>query len=362
MARRAGPRGRAGTLWLGAAPGVLFRSDDGGATWEVVEGLLNHPTRERWHPGAGGMCCHSIQLDPADVKRLHIGISAAGVFRTDDAGEHWTPANSGTAADFLPDPYPELGQCVHKLLRCADSPRLWQQNHCGVYRSDDSGDSWERLDGNGLPSGFGFALALHPRDPDTAFVVPIEGAENRVTSDGRLGVYRTSDAGASWALSMDGLPEQAWTGVLREGMASDAFDPVGLYLGAQSGSVFASADEGQTWTRDRQPAPSRSLGRGGRVVVVVLPALLAAEAGGQSRFEVEATTVEEALRRSSRREIACSTSGAHSGRWSTSTSTASMCASAEGSPASSPAPRRSVWSERSRAASPRWCGMATDVL
>ena len=244
-----------GTLWLGAAPGVLFRSDDGGATWEVVEGLLTHPTRERWHPGAGGMCCHSIQLDPVDVNRLHIGISAAGVFRTDDAGEHWTPVNSGTAADFLPDPYPELGQCVHKLLRCADSPRLWQQNHCGVYRSDDSGDSWERLDGNGLPSGFGFALALHPQDPDTAFVVPIEGAENRVTSDGRLGVYRTSDAGASWALSMEGLPRQAWTGVLREGMASDRFDPVGLYLGAQSGSVFGSADEGQTWSEIASQLP-----------------------------------------------------------------------------------------------------------
>ena len=244
-----------GTLWLGAAPGVLFRSDDGGATWEVVEGLLTHPTRERWHPGAGGMCCHSIQLDPADVKRLHIGISAAGVFRTDDAGEHWTPANSGTAADFLPDPYPELGQCVHKLLRCAESPRLWQQNHCGVYRSDDGGDSWERLDGNGLPSGFGFALALHPRDPDTAFVVPIEGAENRVTSDGRLGVYRTSDGGESWATSMEGLPERAWTGVLREGMASDTFDPLGLYLGAQSGSVFASADEGRTWNEIASQLP-----------------------------------------------------------------------------------------------------------
>lgn len=243
------------TLWLGGAPGVLFRSDDGGATWKVVEGLLNHPTRDRWHPGAGGMCCHSIQLDPADVKRLHIGISAAGVFRTDDAGEHWTPANSGTAADFMPDPYPELGQCVHKLLRCADSSRLWQQNHCGVYRSDDDGDSWERLDGNGLPSGFGFALALDPRDADTAFVVPIEGAENRVTSDGRLGVYKTSDAGASWALSMGGLPERAWTGVLRERMAFDALDPFGLYLGAQSGSVLASADEGQTWNEIASQLP-----------------------------------------------------------------------------------------------------------
>jgi photosystem II stability/assembly factor-like uncharacterized protein len=186
------------TLWLGAAPGVLFRSEDGGVEWEVVKGILEHPTREQWEPGAGGMCCHSIQLDPSDPRRLYVGISAAGVFRSDDGGDTWTPANKGTAADFLPDPYPEVGQCVHKvLLHPALPERLWQQNHCGVYRSDDRGESWERLDGNGLPSDFGFALALDPRDPDTAYVVPEEGAENRVTADGRLGVYRTRDAGAS---------------------------------------------------------------------------------------------------------------------------------------------------------------------
>lgn len=244
-----------GRLWLGAAPGVLFRSDDGGVTWQVNDGLLAHPTRDRWHPGAGGMCCHSIQLDPSDAERLHIGISAAGVFRSEDGGETWTPANSGTAADFLPDPYPELGQCVHKLLRSPVSPRLWQQNHCGVYRSDDGGDSWERLDGNGLPSDFGFALALHPRDPDTAFVVPIQGAEFRVTSGGRLGVYETNDAGASWTVKTGGLPNKAWTGVLREGMASDALDPFGVYLGTQSGSVFASADEGATWSEIASQLP-----------------------------------------------------------------------------------------------------------
>jgi photosystem II stability/assembly factor-like uncharacterized protein len=244
----AGGAGEPGTLWLGAAPGVLFRSDDGGATWQVNGGLLAHPTREGWNPGAGGMCCHSIQLDPSSPERLHIAISAAGVFRTDDGGETWTPANSGTAADFLPDPYPEFGQCVHKLLRAAESPRLWQQNHCGVYRSDDGGDSWERLDGNGLPSGFGFGLALHPHDPDTAFVVPMWSGESRVTCDGRLGVYKTGDGGASWELSMDGLPDPAWAVVLREGMASDALDPFGIYLGTQSGSVFATTDEGRTWT------------------------------------------------------------------------------------------------------------------
>lgn len=240
-----GPASEPDTLWLGAAPGVLFRSDDGGASWEPNRGILEHPTRERWEPGAGGMCCHSVQLDPGDRRRLYVGISAAGVFRSDDGGESWGPANAGTAADFLPDPYPEVGQCVHKLLVHPARPgRLWQQNHCGVYRSDDRGASWERLDGNGLPSGFGFALALDPREPDTAYVVPEESAENRVTAGGRLGVYRTRDAGASWELNSDGLPERAWLAVLREGMASDRLEPAGLYLGTQSGSVFVSAGDG----------------------------------------------------------------------------------------------------------------------
>jgi len=244
------------TLWLGGAPGVLFRSDDRGKTWEPVRGVVEHPTREQWNPGAGGMCCHSIQLDPSDANRLYIGISAAGVFRTDDGGESWSPANKGTAADFMPDPYPEVGQCVHKLLVHPSRPdRLWQQNHCGVYRSDDRGESWERLDGNGLPSGFGFPIALHPREPDTAFVVPEEGAENRVTCNGRLGIYRTRDGGASWAERPNGLPAPAWLAVMRESMASDRLDPVGIYLGTQSGSVFVSPDEGESWVEAARQLP-----------------------------------------------------------------------------------------------------------
>jgi hypothetical protein len=244
------------TLWLGGAPGVLFRSSDSGKTWEPVQGVAEHPTRDRWNPGAGGMCCHSIQLDPSDVNRLYIGISAAGVFRTDDGGESWSPANKGTAADFMPDPYPEVGQCVHKLLVHPSQPdRLWQQNHCGVYRSDDRGESWERLDGNGLPSGFGFPIALHPREPDTAFVVPEEGAENRVTCNGRLGIYRTKDGGASWEERPNGLPTPAWLAVMRESMASDGLDPVGIYLGTQSGSVFVSPDEGESWVEAASQLP-----------------------------------------------------------------------------------------------------------
>jgi photosystem II stability/assembly factor-like uncharacterized protein len=244
------------TLWLGGAPGVLFRSDDGGKTWEPNSGLLEHPTRERWQPGAGGMCCHSIQLDPGDRRRIIVGISAAGVFRSEDGGESWAPANKGTAADFMPDKYPEVGQCVHKVLLHSERPgRLWQQNHCGVYRSDDYGESWERLDGNGLPSDFGFGLALHPRDPDTAFVVPEESAENRVTADGRLGVWRTRDGGSTWELAADGLPERAWVAVLREGMASDGLDPAGIYVGAQSGSIFVSPDEGGSWLEAARDLP-----------------------------------------------------------------------------------------------------------
>jgi photosystem II stability/assembly factor-like uncharacterized protein len=238
-----------GRLWLGAAPGALFRTDDSGATWEPVRSLLEDPTRERWQPGAGGMCTHSIQLDPSDPARMYVGISAAGVFRSEDGGASWMPANSGTAADFMPEnPFPEVGQCVHKLLLHPAQPdRLWQQNHCGVYRSDDRGESWERLEGNGLPSGFGFPLALDPVDPDAAYVVPEVGAENRVTCDGRLGVYRTRDGGASWELLTNGLPQSAWQAVKREGMSFDRFDPVGIYLGTQGGSVFISPDGGGEW-------------------------------------------------------------------------------------------------------------------
>jgi len=240
------------TLWAGGDPGVLFRSDDGGKTWEPNRALLDHPTRERWQPGAGGMCCHSIQVDPFDPQRIYIAISAAGTFRSDDGGETWTPANKGVAADFNEEnKFPEVGQCVHKLLLHPARPeRLWQQNHCGVYRSDDRGENWERLEGNGLPSGFGFPIALDADNPDIAYVIPETGAESRVTAGGRLGVYRTDDGGKSWRLYSDGLPDPAWTGVLREGMAYDAD---GVYFGTQSGSLFALSNG--EWTEAAEQLP-----------------------------------------------------------------------------------------------------------
>ena len=256
-----------GTLWLGGAPGVLFSSADRGQSWEPLTSLIDHPTRERWNPGAGGMCTHSIQFDPANDKTMYVGISAAGVFRSEDAGDSWTPTNKGTAADFMADdPFPEVGQCVHKVLvHPAKTDRLWQQNHCGVYRTDDRGENWERLEDNGLPSSFGFPIAIHHRDPDMAFVIPEDSARgsagevgggDRVTSGGRLGVYRTQDGGSSWELASNGLPEHAWVEVLREGMSSDRLDPVGIYFGTKSGSVFVSPNEGDEWIEAARHLPA----------------------------------------------------------------------------------------------------------
>jgi photosystem II stability/assembly factor-like uncharacterized protein len=242
--------GRDSELWLGGDPGVLFRSDDGGKTWQLNRALFEHPTRASWNPGAGGLCTHSIQLANGT---MYIAISAAGTFRSEDGGENWTPINKDVAAEFMPDPYPEVGQCVHKLLVHPQHPeRLWQQNHCGVYRSDDGGDTWQRLDGNGLPTSFGFPLALDPEDPDVAYVIPEQSQEQHFTADGRLGVFRTKDGGASWELLSDGLPSRAWVAVLREGLA---YDDDGIYFGTQSGSVWVAPRGGEHWTEAARDLP-----------------------------------------------------------------------------------------------------------
>ena len=236
-----GPPEEPETLYLGGDPGVLFVSRDGGESWEVNRGLLEHATRERWFPGAGGMSLHSIQLDPHDHRRMYVAITSAGVFRSDDGGASWIPRNHDIVTEFLADPCAEVGHCPHKLLLHPAKPgRLWQQNHFGVYRSDDHGDSWVRVDGNGLPSGFGFPLMLDPDDPDTAVVIPERSPEYHYSPGGTLAVYRTRDGGETWEPMVDGLPEQAWAAVLREG---SAFDDESLYFGTQSGSFFALTDD-----------------------------------------------------------------------------------------------------------------------
>ena len=237
------------TLYCGVEPAAVFISRDAGVSWTLNDGLWNHPHRPQWQPGGGGLCLHTILLDPADDDRMHVAISTGGVYATEDGGESWRPSNTGVRADFLPDKYPEFGQCVHKIVQSQPQPdRLYLQNHWGLYRSDDRGETWTDI-ANGVPSDFGFGLTIHPRDPDCAWIVPLESDEFRCTPEGKLRVYRTRDAGASWHPLTRGLPQEgAYEAVLRDALASDTLDPVGVYFGTRNGKVFASADQGDSWT------------------------------------------------------------------------------------------------------------------
>ena len=240
-----------GRLYVGVEPAGLFVSGDGGESFREVEGLRRHPSRPQWQPGGIGLVLHSIVSDPTDVRRLWVGISSVGVFYTEDGGETWSPRNSGTRCDFLPEGerYPEFGQCVHNLtLAPGCSDRLYQQNHCGMYRSDDGGASWRSIE-NGLPSSFGFPVAAHPRDAETLFFLPLNGdTKGRYPPDARVAVWRSRDGGAHWADGRAGLPQSgAYFGVMRQALATDALDPAGVYFGTSNGSVYASRDEGGTW-------------------------------------------------------------------------------------------------------------------
>jgi hypothetical protein len=235
-------------LYCGVEPAALFESRDAGESWEPVEGLLNHEQRPQWQPGAGGLCLHTIIPDPQNAKRMLIAISAAGVYRTDDGGKTWKPRNVGVRAEFLPDKYPEFGQCVHKVVHHPARPeRLFLQNHWGLYRSENWGDSWTDI-ANGVPSDFGFAMTMHPKDADTVYIVPLESDQFRCTPEAKLRVYKTSNAGASWEPMTDGLPQSgAYETVLRDALVSDSLDPAGVYFGTRSGKLFGSSDEGESW-------------------------------------------------------------------------------------------------------------------
>jgi len=235
-------------LYAGAQPASLFISKDRGETWTINEGFYDHPHRGTFFPGNGGLCLHTIILDPSDVNRMYIAISTGGCYRTDDGGKTWKPYNKNVRADFHPEKFPEYGHCVHKIAMHPSNPNvLYQQNHCGVYRSDNMGEEWIDIGEGKLPSRFGFPIAVHPTDPKTIYIVLEESDEYRMSVDGRFAVWRSRDAGGSWERLTKGLPEKAHLVVLREAMGTDTFDDAGIYIGTNTGQLFFTKDSGESW-------------------------------------------------------------------------------------------------------------------
>lgn len=238
-----------GEIYAGTEPSALFRSTDGGRSFEMVRGLWDHPHRPRWEPGGGGQAIHTVLLHPTDPRRMLVAMSTGGVYRTEDGGESWQPSNSGIKVEFLPDdPYPEFGQCVHKVAFHPAAPdQFFLQNHPGVYRSDDAGRTWQPI-ADGLPTDFGFAMVTHPHRPGVIYNFPIEADVRRFPPDLRARVYRSENAGESWTGLDKGLPtDPFYSAVMRDAMCCDDADPAGVYFGTRSGEVYASADEGDTW-------------------------------------------------------------------------------------------------------------------
>ena len=248
------------TVFAGIEDAALFKSTDGGKSWQELSGLRKHGSGPNWQPGAGGMCLHTIIQDPANPNRMYIAISAAGTFRTDDGGKTWQPVNRGLRSEFMPDPTAEVGHCVHRIALHPSKPNtLFMQKHWDVMRSDDSGDSWHEVSGN-LPTDFGFPIDVHAHEPETIYVVPIKSDSEHFPPEGKLRVYRSRSGGNEWEALTKGLPQSdCYVNVLRDAMAVDSLDECGVYFGTTGGQVYASADAGDTWNaivRDLPPVLS----------------------------------------------------------------------------------------------------------
>jgi photosystem II stability/assembly factor-like uncharacterized protein len=245
------------TLYAGVEDAALFRSTDAGQSWHELPGLREHGSGASWQPGAGGLCLHTIVLDPRDEQRLIVAISAAGVFRSDDGGKRWRAANQGLQSEGIPDPDAEVGHCVHKIAMHPSRPDvLFMQKHWDVMRSDDGGGSWREISGD-LPTDFGFAIDVHAHEPDTVFVVPIKSDAEHFPLDGKLRVYRSRTGGGEWEPLTRGLPQDhCYVNVLRDAMAVDTHDPCGIYVGTTGGDVYASADGGDTGARSCEDLPA----------------------------------------------------------------------------------------------------------
>jgi photosystem II stability/assembly factor-like uncharacterized protein len=250
-------------VYAGVEDAALFRSRDGGLSWEELSGLRRHRSAPGWQPGAGGMCLHTIVIDPRNANRIYAAISAAGAFRSDDAGETWRPINRGLRSSGIPDPNAEVGHCVHRIaMHPANPDTLFMQKHWDVMRSDDGGEQWREVSGN-LPTDFGFPIDVHAHEPQTIFVVPIKSDSEHFPIDGRLQVYRSRTGGDEWEALTDGLPQRnCYVNVLRDAMAVDRLDSCGVYFGTTGGQVYASPDGGDSW----------------KAIVHDLPAVLSVEA------------------------------------------------------------------------------------
>ncbi len=236
------------TVYAGVEDAAMFKTTDGGLTWNELSGLRGHGSGSQWAPGAGGMGLHTILIDPTNPQRMYIAISAAGAFRTDDSGTTWKPINKGLSSLHIPDPVAEVGHCVHRIALHPSNPnRLFMQKHWDVLRTDNAGEQWEEISGN-LPTDFGFVIDVHAHEPNTIYVVPIKSDSEHFPIDGKLQVFRSRSGGYEWEALTNGLPQSnCYVNILREAMAVDSLDSCGIYFGTTGGQVYASADAGDNW-------------------------------------------------------------------------------------------------------------------